>query len=478
MAASTLKPLLCILVLSLGLLSQAATVTYNWNITWVQANPDGLYERPTIGINGQWPLPQLTATVGDQVVVNVENQLGNQTTSLHFHGLYMNGTTQMDGPVGVSQCPIPPGSSFKYNFTIDQPGTYWYHSHDSGQYPDGLRGPLIIHDPDFPYQYDEELVLTLSDWYHGQMPDLIKSFITLTNPTGAEPIPNSALMNDTQNLTVVVEPGKTYFIRMINVGAFAGQYVWFENHTMQIVEVDGIYTEQAEANMIYLTAAQRYSVLLTAKNDTSSNFAFVSSMDEQLFDVIPKALNPNVTGWLVYDQAKDLPTPALLDAFDPLDDMTLVPADGEELFENVDYSFNLDVKMDNLGNGANYAFFNGITYVRPNVPTLYSVLSTGVSASNASIYGVNTHAFILNRNDVIEIVVNNHDTGKHPFHLHGHAFQSVVRSAENANDYVGNVTLPKVPMRRDTLMVRPGGNMVLRFRADNPDKSLPPCTAL
>ena len=112
------------------------------------------------------------------------------------------------------------------------------------------------------------------------MPDLIKSFITLTNPTGAEPIPNSALMNDTQNLTVVVEPGKTYFIRMINVGAFAGQYVWFENHTMQIVEVDGIYTEQAEANMIYLTAAQRYSVLLTAKNDTSSNFAFVSSMDE------------------------------------------------------------------------------------------------------------------------------------------------------------------------------------------------------
>ena len=112
------------------------------------------------------------------------------------------------------------------------------------------------------------------------MPDLIKSFITLTNPTGAEPIPNSALMNDTQNLTVAVEPGKTYFIRMINVGAFVGQYVWFENHTMQIVEVDGIYTEQAEANMIYITAAQRYSVLLTAKNDTSSNFAFVSSMDE------------------------------------------------------------------------------------------------------------------------------------------------------------------------------------------------------
>jgi iron transport multicopper oxidase len=36
-----------------------------------------------------------------------------------------------------------------------------------GQYPDGLRGPLIIHDPDDPYrdQYDGDIVLTVSDWY-------------------------------------------------------------------------------------------------------------------------------------------------------------------------------------------------------------------------------------------------------------------------------------------------------------------------
>lgn len=36
-----------------------------------------------------------------------------------------------------------------------------------GQYPDGLRGPLIVHDPNDPYagKYDEEIVLTVSDWY-------------------------------------------------------------------------------------------------------------------------------------------------------------------------------------------------------------------------------------------------------------------------------------------------------------------------
>ena len=112
------------------------------------------------------------------------------------------------------------------------------------------------------------------------MPGLIDSFISYANPTGAEPVPKSALMNDTQNLTVSVEPGKTYFFRMTNVGAFAGQYFWIEGHTMKIIEVDGVYTEPAGASMIYLTAAQRYGFLVTMKNDSSTNFAMVGSMDE------------------------------------------------------------------------------------------------------------------------------------------------------------------------------------------------------
>lgn len=125
--------------------------------------------------------------------------------------------------------------------------------------------------------------MSVSDWYHDQMTDLLPGFIYKTNPTGAEPVPNAALVNDTQNLTVSIEPGKTYLFRMVNIGAFAGQYVWFENHTMTIVEVDGIYTEPAEAEMIYISAAQRYSFLLTAKNDTSANYAFVGSMDTVSF---------------------------------------------------------------------------------------------------------------------------------------------------------------------------------------------------
>jgi iron transport multicopper oxidase len=105
-------------VAAFAVAAQAATVTYDFNITWVTANPDGLADRPVIGINGQWPIPRIEATIGDQVVVHVHNQLGNESTTLHFHGLFMNGTTQMDGPSQVSQCAIPPGNSFTYNFTV------------------------------------------------------------------------------------------------------------------------------------------------------------------------------------------------------------------------------------------------------------------------------------------------------------------------------------------------------------------------
>jgi iron transport multicopper oxidase len=89
MAPSLYSHSLLLAVFSLFTLVRTATVTYDFDIGWVTANPDGAFERPTIGINGEWPIPPIVANVGDQVVVNVLNSLGNQTTSLHFHGLYM-----------------------------------------------------------------------------------------------------------------------------------------------------------------------------------------------------------------------------------------------------------------------------------------------------------------------------------------------------------------------------------------------------
>lgn len=75
-----------------------------------------------------------------------------------------------------------------------------------------------MHDLDGPFKdsYDEEIVLSFSDWYHDPMRKLLKSFLSVTNPTGAEPVPKSALINDSQNVTIAVQPGKTYMIRMVS----------------------------------------------------------------------------------------------------------------------------------------------------------------------------------------------------------------------------------------------------------------------
>jgi iron transport multicopper oxidase len=141
-------------------------VEYNWSIDWVDAAPDG-FSRPVIGVNGKWPPPTVEADLGDTVVVHVHNNLKNETTGIHWHGQFQSGTGTMDGASSVHQCPIPPGGDFTYKFTAGPAGTYWYHSHNKGQYPDGLRGPLIVHDrkAEAALKYDTEYTVTLSDWY-------------------------------------------------------------------------------------------------------------------------------------------------------------------------------------------------------------------------------------------------------------------------------------------------------------------------
>jgi iron transport multicopper oxidase len=70
-----------------------------------------------------------------------------------------------------------------------------------------------------------------------------------------------------------------------------------------------------------------------------------------LFDKIPNGLNWNVTGWLVYDSTKPLPTPALVDNFNDFDDFDLVPYDKKPLLPDPDQTITLDVMMGVLGDG-------------------------------------------------------------------------------------------------------------------------------
>jgi len=112
---------------------------------------------------------------------------------------------------------------------------------------------------------------------------------------------------------------------------------------------------------------------------------------------------------------------------------------------------------------------NDITYVEPKVPSLYTALSVGKDATNSAVYGKYANAHVVRYNDIVEIVINNHDAGAHPIHMHGHNFQMVERDAGVYSGTPKNA--PRTPIRRDTFKVNGDGHLVYRFKANNPDKS-------
>ncbi|CAL9728253.1 iron transport multicopper oxidase Fet5p [Monosporozyma unispora] len=490
---------------------QPKTHTFHFTTSWKNVTffeDDGRPRvKEMIAFNDQWPLPELHVTKGDRIELFLTNGFQDDTsTSLHFHGLFHNlelgGANQMDGPSMVTQCPIVPGQTYLYNFSLpDQVGTYWYHAHHGAQYGDGMRGALVIHDPDVPFQYDEDVTVSIADLYYKDYRDSEKEFLSRYNPTGAEPVPQHLLFNDQFQGEISFKPSKTYLLRFINMGLFVSQYIILEDHDFTIVEVDGAYVKPNVTNILYIAAGQRMSVLVHSKPNNKhtppKNYALMQIMDETMLDVIPKNLKLNTTNAVIYDNSLPKPKPLYADDtkrypwFQNIhkhatNDFYLKPLKGGKLLQGYDKQIVFDVKMENLGDGVNYAFFNNLTYVQPKVPFLTTILTSGKLAKDLRIYSDNTNAFILGRDEIIEIVLNNYDTGRHPFHIHGHKFQVVQKSPpfnetidmnsdipqeELTVPYDENhpmMDFPEAPILRDTVILEPNGHVVIRFKADNP----------
>ncbi|ORY53401.1 Cupredoxin [Leucosporidium creatinivorum] len=396
--------------------------------------------------------------------------------------MYFNKTSYYDGAPGVTQCGIPVGETLTYEIPVDsQWGTYWWHSHVGSQYVDGLRAPFIIKPEKEVHDYDDEYTIVVSDWYNDQHSKLIKEFMNIFNPTGAEPVPNSAAIyvanaNGTyldgfnENVTIPFEAGKTYRLRIINQSAFAMFYVWLDGHDMSIIEADGTDTDAYPVDHVSLSVAQRYSVLVTARNDTNSNFLFHANFDSSMFDTVPDDLQLNFTSTVSYGASvtADEETREVLDM---TSDWLLVPSQ-VEVQQAADRFIELGVYFDTFDNGVNRAAFNNITYQSPEVPSIFTAMTMGNDSNNAVAYGPQTHAYTLEKGDVVDLQVINWDANSHPFHLHGHKYQ-IVRVAQDVSSNDTDLNPPHTegaanPMRRDTIVVPAGGAVNIRFVADNP----------
>ncbi|KAJ3334922.1 ferroxidase fet3 [Gonapodya sp. JEL0774] len=401
--------------------------------------------------------------------------------------MFFNRSSWYDGATSVTQCGIPTNATYTYLVdptTSGQTGTYWYHGHTRGQYVDGFRAPLIIHRNGEKTrkgaEYDDEYVLALFDWYHDEHKVLLGQFLSESNPGGAEPVPKSAvavvahngtyLAGFSENSTIPFVPGKTYRLRIINMSALAMFSVWIDGHNITVIEVDGTDVEPYPIDMVTLSVAQRISVLVTAKNETDSNWLVHMNMSPDMFDFVPDDLQLNITTTILYNTSFPTADGTTVDEYLEFPDADLVPIDVEGE-ATADVSITLAATFDTADDGTNRAFFNDITYVTPLTPTLLTASTMGNLSSDVRVYG-QTNTYVLELGQNIELVVVNLDAGYHPFHLHGHKFQIVGTSMDVTSD---DVTVnPPVnegmanPMRRDTIMVPPGGSRTIRFRADNP----------
>jgi FtsP/CotA-like multicopper oxidase with cupredoxin domain len=114
------------------------------------------------GYNGSCPGPTIQVIQGDRVRVIFENALP-ESTSIHWHGLEV--PIEQDGVPYISQKPVPPGSTFTYEFNVHQEGTFFYHAHSAMQEMIGLIGMFIAH-PATSYapQADHDYAIVLQEW--------------------------------------------------------------------------------------------------------------------------------------------------------------------------------------------------------------------------------------------------------------------------------------------------------------------------
>jgi FtsP/CotA-like multicopper oxidase with cupredoxin domain len=498
------------------------TRQYNFTISEVQGYPDGEPEisqrsklratdlptgvlRTLYVINGQFPGPLIRVNRGDRVLIHVTNNL-SEPTSLHWHGLYQNGTNWMDGTTGITQCPIPPGRSFLYNFTVEnQYGTFWYHSHTSAQYMDGLLGPFIIHAPEearFRQSYDYDQVVLLQDYYHNISASYLPAYLASGNEN-TEPVPDDGLVQGTNSFNCSslasnsgytcyqnssralfnVQQNKRYRLRLINTGGFAMFQFSVDNHTLSVIEADSTMVEPLQVHQLAIAVAERYSIVLTT-DQNPSNYWIRAMLDTYCFTGQNPVLDAGVKAILSYTDSEALPTDhdSVSWSADPnvlcedLNSTLLVPAVSQQA-PPADVLYSLQFAFDIGDYALDKAYINGTTWVASAVPTLNTVvpgLRSGNSTFNATgvtpSYGLSDQYIIsIPEYQVVDILLTNFDDASHPFHLHGHTFWVMAASSNQYFDWDSYGSLnTSNPLRRDTVIVDSYGWVLLRFVSDNP----------
>ncbi|KAK2989652.1 hypothetical protein RJ640_026888 [Escallonia rubra] len=250
---------------------------FTWNVTYGDIYPLGVRQQGIL-INGQFPGPDIYSVTNNNLIINVYNSLP-EPFLLSWNGVQQRRNSYEDGVYGTT-CPIPPGKNFTYIMQVkDQIGSFYYFpSLAFHKAAGGFGGIRILSRPLIPVPFADpadDYTVLIGDWYktnHTTLKAILDRGKKLHFPDGI-------LINGRgpNGATFTVEQGKTYRLRISNVGLQSSLNFRIQGHMMKLVEVEGTHTVQTSYESLDVHVGQSYSVLVTADQPAQDYYIAVST---------------------------------------------------------------------------------------------------------------------------------------------------------------------------------------------------------
>lgn len=407
--------------------------------------------------NGTVPGESIRVREGEVVKVNLKNEL-NEPVSIHWHGVPVSNTE--DGIPGVTQDAVLPGGTYTYEFVANDPGTYWYHTHQNGveQLDKGLYGTFIV-EPKDGTGVARDYTLVLDEWESEKNDEKMNmednsgdsmNMGEMSNMMGSSSS-NMMMGHNMSSYDIFTINGKTYEeneplkvnkgekvkLRFVNAGYMAHQiHIPIE---YKVTHVDGQKVNNPQVvngSILEVAPGERVDVEFVA--DGGGDFTIdchgeMEASQDMKMDVVYEDGNSQ--------KAKHQPSNKLVD-ITTLGKKTQSPFSFGDEFD-IEYKMVLGTKMSMNAKMGMVWTINGKTY--PDVPPIK-----------------------VNKGDKVKVTLTNEsmDNSSHPMHLHGHFFQVLSKNGKS---------LEGSPIIKDTLNVKPGETYEVAFMADNPGNWLFHC---
>ncbi|XP_009789474.1 laccase-4-like isoform X2 [Nicotiana sylvestris] len=471
--------------------------------------------KATVTVNGKFPGPTIYAREDDTLLIKVVNQVHYNLT-IHWHGVKQIRTGWADGPAYITQCPIQPGKSYVYNFTVtDQRGTLFWHAHILWLRATVHGAIVILPKLALPYPFpnpQKEILIILGEWWKSDVEAVVDEATQLGLPPNISdahtinglPGPVSTCLSQ-EGFTFLVEPGKKYLLRIVNAALNEELFFKIAGHKLTVVEVDASYVKPFKADTILTTPGQTTNVILSADLGTGKYLMVTSPyMDSPIL-----VNNRTATATLQYVGTNTSSTTTTLTVPPPTNatPIAIKFMDSLRSLNSRKYPAKVPLTIDHslfftISLGLNpcescyrgfriVAAINNVTFVMPSVSLLnahffnksgvftddfpgnpaYTFDYTGIPPENLrTMEGTRLYRLAYNSN--VQVIMQ--DTGllspeNHPMHLHGFNFFVVGRGRGNFDPEEDPKKFNLVdPVERNTINAPSGGWVAIRFRANNP----------